>query len=136
MKVAVRYYSKTGNTKKLADAISEAVGTEAATVDSPINEYVDILFLGASVYYGGIDKKIKSFIDSLKTDKIGKVVVFSTSSLTERAFFEIEKLLKQNGVNVEKDNFYCRGKFKFLYKNRPNEDDCKSAARFAQKFLV
>ena len=28
-KIAVRYYTKTGNTKRLAEAIAEAVGVEA-----------------------------------------------------------------------------------------------------------
>ncbi len=35
MKIAIRYYTRSGNTKKLADAISEAVGVEAkATSES------------------------------------------------------------------------------------------------------
>ncbi len=29
MKIAVRYYTKTGNTKRLAEAVAKAVGTEA-----------------------------------------------------------------------------------------------------------
>ena len=29
MKIAVRYYTKTGNTKRLAKAVAEAVGAEA-----------------------------------------------------------------------------------------------------------
>ena len=29
MKVAIRYYTRGGNTKKLADAISQAIGVEA-----------------------------------------------------------------------------------------------------------
>ena len=49
MKVAVRYYTKTGNTKKLAEAIAEAVGAEALSLNTPIEEPVDILFLGNSL---------------------------------------------------------------------------------------
>lgn len=33
MKVAVRYYSKTGNTKKLAEAIASAIGVTAKGVE-------------------------------------------------------------------------------------------------------
>ena len=33
MKAAVRYYSRSGNTKALADAIAAAAGTEAISVD-------------------------------------------------------------------------------------------------------
>jgi len=44
MKIVIRYYTKTGNTKKLAEAISSAIGVEAKTVDEPLTEDVDILF--------------------------------------------------------------------------------------------
>ena len=50
MKIAVRYYTKTGNTKRLAEAIAKAVGVEALPVTAPVAESVDILFLGNSYY--------------------------------------------------------------------------------------
>ena len=58
MKIAIRYYTKTGNTKKLAEAISDAINVESMTIDTPLSEDVDILFLGSAVYAAGIDKKI------------------------------------------------------------------------------
>lgn len=36
MKVAIRYYTRGGNTKKLAGAISKAVGAEAKTTAEPL----------------------------------------------------------------------------------------------------
>ena len=48
MKVAVRYYTKTGHTKKLAEAVAGAVGAEALPISTPVSEPVDILFLGNS----------------------------------------------------------------------------------------
>lgn len=36
MKVAVRYYTRGGNTKKLADAISKALGVPAQTTSVPL----------------------------------------------------------------------------------------------------
>ena len=46
MKAAIRYYSKGGNTEKVALAISKATGLPAETIDVPLLEDVDILFLG------------------------------------------------------------------------------------------
>ena len=37
MKAAVRYYTKTGNTKKLAEAIAEALGVQALPISEPVN---------------------------------------------------------------------------------------------------
>ncbi len=36
MKIAVRYYTKTGNTKRLAEAVAEAVGVQALPIDITI----------------------------------------------------------------------------------------------------
>ena len=47
MRVDVRYFTKNGGTKKLADAIANAVGAEAKTVDVPLEKYADVVFLWA-----------------------------------------------------------------------------------------
>ncbi len=54
-KIEVRYFSKTGNTAKLAEAIAKTLGIKAKTVDTPLEGDVDILFLGSSVYGAGVD---------------------------------------------------------------------------------
>lgn len=95
----------------------------------------DVLFLGASVYWGGIDGKVKDYIEQLEPKKVKKVVVFSTSALAERAFPDIKKRLEKRGVKVASDNFYCRGEFTALHKGRPNADDLKEAAAFTKKIL-
>ncbi|MCD7855356.1 MAG: flavodoxin [Clostridiales bacterium] len=130
-KAAVRYLSKSGNTKKLADAIGKAVGVKAEQIPTPVTGKVDILFLGASVYWGGISSEVKKYIQTLDKDKVGKVVVFSTSAMAERAFPQIQKLLQDKGIPVESKNFYCRGEFTVLHKGHPNQDDLKAAEKFA-----
>ena len=50
MKTAVRYYTKTGNTKRLAEAVAKAIGAEALPLSSPIEEPVVSLFWGKSYY--------------------------------------------------------------------------------------
>ena len=70
MKTAVRYYTKTGNTKRLAEAVASAVGTEALPISTPITEPVDILFLGNSYYAFSIDPEVRTFIQSLDKSKV------------------------------------------------------------------
>ena len=48
MKYAVRLYTRSGNTKKLADAVAKIVSVEAKDVTVPLDEKTDILFLGCS----------------------------------------------------------------------------------------
>ena len=132
LKVAVRYYSQTGNTKKLADKIAETAGCVAETIEIDLAEEVDILFLGASVYWAGIDKSVKSFIEGL--DK-KKVVIFSTSALMERAYPSIAKLLTAKKIKVDSKDFYCRGQFASLYRGKPNEKDLQAATEFTKNIL-
>ena len=44
MKAAVRYYTRSGNTQKLADAVAAVIGVRAETTDVPVTEPVDVLF--------------------------------------------------------------------------------------------
>ena len=64
MKIAVRYYSKTGNTKKLANAIATQLHVDAKDISEGLNEKVDILFLGSPVYWAGMDGSVKKFKSS------------------------------------------------------------------------
>lgn len=135
MNIAIRYYTKTGNTKKLADAIAETVGVSAESVDVPIEEPVDILFLGSSVYAAGVDKKVKDFIDSLDKEKVKKVVNFSTAALLPSTFSQVAKLLSGKGIPIDEREFHCRGKFKFMHSSRPDREDLKNVQTFAAETL-
>ena len=71
MNIAVRYYTKTGNTKRLAEAVAGAVGVEALPISTPVSEPVDILFLGNSYYAFSIDPEVRDFVRSLDKEKVG-----------------------------------------------------------------
>lgn len=135
MNVAVRYYSKGGNTKKVAETIAAAVGVEAKTVEEPLTEDVDILFLGSAVYAYGVDSSIKEFIANIDV-KIGKVVNFSTAALVKSTYKHVKTLLAEQDIPLAEEEFYCRGEFAHVHKGRPNEEDLKAAEEFAKKILA
>lgn len=134
MKVAIRYYTRGGNTRKLADAISEAIGVEAKTTSEPLTEDVDILFLGSSVYAYGVDDEVKKFISGIDV-KVGKVVNFSTAALIKSTYKQIAKLLAAKDIPFAEEEFACKGSFGIMHKGKPNDDDCKAAAAFAKKIV-
>ena len=134
MKIAIRYYSRGGNTKKLAEAISKAVGVNAETTSVPLTEDVDILFLGSSVYAYGVDDEVKKFISGISVN-VGKVVNFSTAALIKSTYKQVAKLLAEKNIPFAEEEFYCRGSFAVMHKGRPNADDCKAAADFAKKII-
>ena len=108
MKVAVRYYTKTGNTKRLAEAVAKAVGVEALPLSSPIEEPVDILFLGNSYYAFSIDPEVREFIRSLSKDKVGRIVNFGSAAMLNSTWKKVKA---------------------------PNSEDLAAAAAFAKSIV-
>ena len=133
-KIAIRYFTRGGNTKKLAEAIGEAVGVEAKTTSEALTEDVDILFLGSSVYAYGVDDEVKKFISGIDI-KIGKVVNFSTAALIKSTYKQIAKLLAEKQIPLAEEEFACKGSFGIMHKERPNADDCKAVAAFAKRIV-
>lgn len=132
MNISVRYYTRSGNTEKLAKAIAEAVGVEAKTVNDPISEKADILFLGCSYYAFDVDEAVKNFILENKAN-IGKIVCFGTSAMLGSTKKQVQKVAVEAGVSVAEEEFHCYGSFGPMHKGRPNEKDLKNAVDFARK---
>lgn len=135
MTCAVRYYSMTGNTEKLAFAVAKEAGVEAKTVLEGLDEKVDVLFLGSAVYAAGVDEKIKTFISSLSPDKVGCVVNFSTACLLPSTFKQVKKLVEAQGVKMSDREFHCRGNFHGIHKNHPDEKDIEAMTAFTKEIL-
>ncbi len=135
MKTAVRYYTKTGNTKRLAEAVAEAVGAEALTLDHPIEEPVDILFLGNSYYAFNIDPEVREFIRKLDKNKVGRIVNFGSAAMLNSTFKKVKAEADKLGIPMDEREFHCRGEFKGLHRGRPNSEDLAAAAHFAKDII-
>ena len=90
MKVAVRYYTKSGNTKRLAEAVAKAVGAEALPISTPVTEAVDILFLGNSYYAFSIDPEVRDFVRTLDKSKVGKIVNFGSAAMLNSTWKKVK----------------------------------------------
>lgn len=135
MRIAVRYYTKTGNTKRLAEAIAEAVGVKALPISEPVTEKTDILFLGNSYYAFSIDPEVRSFIRTLDKGKVGRIVNFGSAAMLNSTWKKVKAEADKVGVKMDEREFHCKGEFKGVHKGRPNEDDLKAAQEFAKSFL-
>ncbi len=135
MTIAVRYYTKTGNTKRLAEAVAEAVGAEALPISTPITEPVDILFLGNSYYAFTIDPEVRTFVSSLDRNKVKKIVNFGSAAMMNSTWKKIKALADKVGIPMDEREFHCKGEFKGIHKGKPDETDLKAAAEFAKKIV-
>ena len=132
MKFAVRYYTKTGNTKKLAEAMAKALGVEALPISEGIDEPVDILLLGNSYYAFSIDPEVRKFVCSLDRNKVGRIVSFGSAAMLNSTWKKVKAEADKAGIPMAEQEFHCRGEFKGVHKGRPNAEDLAAAAAFAE----
>jgi flavodoxin len=135
MKIAIRFFSKTGHTEKMATVISDVTGVKAETIDTPITEEVDLLFLGSAIYMAGIDNKVKEFIASLDSGKIKNVINFSSAAILTSSYPQIKGLLRKQNIPLDSREFHCRGQFTALHKGRPNQKDLDELRNFINEVI-
>ena len=134
MKIAVRYYTRGGNTKKVADAIAEALNVEALDITNNV-EGADILFLGSSMYAFTVDKNIKAYVGALTKENAKMIVSFSTSASDTSTHKKIAKCLKDKEIQIHEKHLSIPGQFLKMNKGRPNEKDLEVAKQFAKEVI-
>ncbi|MBR6186097.1 MAG: flavodoxin [Clostridia bacterium] len=135
MKAAVRYYTKTGNTKRLAEAVADALNVEALPLSAPVTEPVDVLFLGNSYYAFTIDPEVRQFIRSLDKTKVGRIVNFGSAAMMNSTWKKVKAEADKAGIPMEEREFHCKGEFKGIHKGKPDAEDLKAAAAFARSIV-
>ncbi|MCR4616293.1 MAG: flavodoxin [Clostridiales bacterium] len=135
MKIAVRYYTKTGNTKRLAEAVAKAVGEEALPLSAAVEEPVDVLFLGNSYYAFNIDTEVREFIQKLDKNKVGRIVNFGSAAMLNSTYKKVKAEADKAGIPMDSREFHCKGEFKGIHKGRPNSEDLAAAADFAKTVI-
>ena len=136
MNVAIRFFtrSKKGNTKKLADAVSSAIGVEAADVNFDLQEKVDRLFLINAMYAADIDKEIKEFLKRNKNN-IGEIVNMNTAATGASTLKAVKKEADKLGISLSEKEFHCAASWIFINKGLPSEDDYNKAKEFAKSMI-
>ncbi len=157
-KILVAYFSKTGNTKKIAEIIYKTI--EGTKTLKPINEIenddisrFELLYVGFPVYSHSVPYIVETFLKNLPSGK--KMALFSThGSLTgsrlSREALEYATILAVNTKIL--GTFSCRGKvslqaLEILQKSpehkawsemavsantHPDENDLEDAGAFAK----
>ena len=120
---AIRYYSKFGHSRQMAEAIEDIAGAKAAPVFEPLNEPVDILFLGAGVFLGKVNAAVIDFIGSLTPEKVRCVVLFGSCAIIDSPVPQMLKALKARGIQVCDKSFTCKGSMGPVHRGHPDAKD-------------
>lgn len=134
MKIRICYHSETRNTRRVAEAMAVELGVTAESVDTAASIETDLLFLGGAVYavHHGIHPALKSFIDGLEREKVGRVALFRTG-FSDEAIAAMSGLIRAKGIPVEAESFGCRGRFLFFSLGHPGKGDLEAARAFARR---
>lgn len=130
MDIAIRYFSKFGHTKKMAEIIEDLTSVQPQTVDVPLNAPVETLYLGAGVMMGKVNPAVVDFIKSLKPELVKRVVCFGSCAIIKSPVPQMRKLLEAQGINVSPLEFTCKGSMGPLHAGHPNEQDLKQFCDF------
>ncbi len=158
-KILVAYFSLTGNTKKVAQAIYETLrGDKTIKPTDEVEELRDysLIFIGFPVHSHGVPPKVESFLKKIPERK--KIALFSTHGAIAGSRLSREAL-EHAAVAASKAKilgiFSCRGKVSMQAKEifskspehrlwsemaasaqtHPNEGDLEEAKSFARRVM-
>jgi flavorubredoxin len=124
MSVAIRYQSRGGHVREMAEIIAEGVEVEPISVDdprAPITKPVDVLFIGGALYKFKLDPSMEAYIKSIPEGMVRKAIVFGSSATTRRPIYLMQERLKAKGIEIHPMALYMRGKPKpYLREIAPN----------------
>ncbi len=131
-KMQVLYFSKAGNTEKIAQAIGRDQKTKSDQIPPayPV-EAQKLLFIGLEL--GKVDKKVLDFVADLKPARTKNVAFFVTGDAAPLE--ELKDILKKNGVNVVEDVHVCPVKKGLFKQGAVSDADVKACVAWASKVV-
>lgn len=134
------YASRTGNTRKVAEAIADELGVRAVDIreEEPEIGEVDLLVVGDGVYGWRPSREMVEFLSRLTSLKGVKVVLFGTYGAWPAQLPYLRRILEGKGAEVI-GTFSCPGEDRLflglLRRGRPNEGDLERARVFIRERL-
>jgi len=136
MKIAIIYRSMTGHSKKIAKAISKELNVEAQNIKSkPELKAIDLAFIIGGIYSGKSLSDMLDYVKSLNNSSVKKAALVTSSVSDKTGQDEVRSVLESNNIEVEKNEYRCRGNFLFIKMGRPNKSEIEGAVNFAKDIV-
>jgi flavodoxin len=133
MNSLVVYFSRGGNTRKVAEAIANELGCNAVDImkERPNISNIDLLIVGSGTYGAKPGKEFMSFIEEIPQTTGKRAALFATCSSGVVLWFDsIKGLLESKGYQIC-GSFQCFGQIYFVRRGHPTSEELASAANFA-----
>ncbi len=150
MKSIIIYYSQTGNTEKIAEAIHEGIISTGSSCDiANIKEIgpqdvlkYDLIGLGTPVWMGGFTPNVRIFVENLPEQRGNHIFSFCTHGVMPELYFPsvIRKLKMKNFVVIGMKDWFGSVHFQIAPKpyftdGHPDAIDLKEAEDFGRIML-
>lgn len=133
-KAAIAYHSKTGHSRKIAEAIGNTLGLPVTKITDK-QETADLLFLVGGIYGGRSDPAMLDAVAQLESADIKQVVLLTSSADAKTKQGMVRDILERKGIAVDEEEFNCRGSFLFFGMKHPDKNDIENAVAFVKKKL-
>jgi len=132
MDTGIIYFSKTGNTEKIAKAIGQEMKVKPCKVENCKKPKFDFVFIGSGTYGMKPSPEIIEFLEKVEAKY---AAIFETHAGMGCTNW-MEKKLQARGIVVI-GRYCCVGEFPvwgsfIMHKGRPNDEDLSDAKHFAK----
>jgi flavodoxin len=146
MKAIVVYASKSGNTKKIADAMAAQLGCDivritAATAHATADlDAYDLVFLGTGLFAGTPNEDLMKYLKNLTLKSPKQFALFITwggaPKTDQMALAKLRTLLEGKGQKVLEEHFAAYGGWRGILMKRghPKPDEIQAAREWAKRF--
>jgi flavodoxin len=133
MKTAVIYLTKTGHSKKIAEAVAAALSINAQDIKTePELSDVDLLFIVGGIYASKSDPKMIAYIKKIDGSMVRKAALITSCASNRIKQDMVRKALGSNNIEVLADELICKGSLLFLRPGQPNITEIGKAVSYAK----
>lgn len=134
MKTALIYLTITSHSKKIANAIAKELKIQAQDIkNNPQLIEADLLFIVGGIYGGKSLPELISYVKNIDNTMVKQAILITSCASNKETQWEVREILDNNGIEVLKDEFVCRGNFLLYGLGHPNKTDIENAVAFANK---
>jgi menaquinone-dependent protoporphyrinogen IX oxidase len=133
MKTAVVYLTKSGHSRKIAQAIATELQVPAEDIKTnPKLSGIDLLFVVGGIYAGTSDPQMIAYIKGVDNSMVKKAALVTSCASKRRKQGIVREALQKNNIDVISDEFVCAGSFLFMRIGHPDQTDIANAVSYAK----
>jgi flavodoxin len=145
IKILVAYASRSGNTQKIAEAVSFELNCEAIKVTKETPENIvdlnlyDLIFIGTGIHYSNPNEDLMTYLKKAKLSSPKQVAFFITwggaGKTNQAVLSQLKTLLQSKNQALIEKSFFCYGGWNLLRRGHPKADELRAARDWAKKIV-